>query len=292
MVKKVKARKTRKQKGGVGGWGIFGKEKLSTLMDIIRNNPTHNNFVKRESEVNTDVIHFLNEQKDDKELCMVRQMGYSNGSKTALDYVFAETYTNVLKTLLDRGILKCPNININNVILYRLKKIGTLTNGDINFDAVTWFNIMADTVLKEIDDQVKLKELVIGFAKVLRNTYLNTNATQGHLKAILMMVKPKHNHNEVVVNTREGYKLWLQKNPTWENINLDLWYGTRDDQGIYRTLWNKVTEKKDIRIIDPDRYMRGIGNSWERVFKSWKETTWKNWWESGDDYEPTTGSNG
>lgn len=289
MVKKVKARKTRKQKGGVFGSVWFGKKEMSKLMYIItKQHNTESDFKTRENKVNKSVTDFLNgKTKEDKisELCMVRNMGLSNGSKTALDYVFAEIYIDVLKTLLDNGILKCPNININNAILYRLKQLemqknfhlkkGSSQYGNINLDNVKWFIKMVDTVLEHPDgieyykdqddkDQVKLKELVIGFSNVLKYTYIeHSDVTQMYLQAVLRMVKPCHNSDTLKRDT--------VVNRTILNNNLP------HNQGIYRTLWNKLDIKNKRNTIYPDTFMSEIEKLWNVTPRDWG-----NWVKRGD----------
>jgi len=56
MVKKVKARKTRKQKGGVIGSVLLGKKEMSKLMYIIsKQHNTISDFKQRETAVNESV---------------------------------------------------------------------------------------------------------------------------------------------------------------------------------------------------------------------------------------------
>jgi hypothetical protein len=282
MVKKVKARKTRKQKGGVFGSVLFGKKEMSKLMYIItKQHYSISDFKQRETAVNKSVTDFLNgktEEDKKSELCMVRNMGWFNGSKTALDYVFAEIYIDVLKTLLDKGILKCPNININNAILYRLKQLemqknfhlkkGSSQYGNIHLGNVTWFIKMVDTVLEHpygieyYTDQVKLKELVIGFSNVLKYTYIeHSDVTQMYLQAVLRMVKPCHNRDT------------LNRDTVVNRIILDKLFPP--NQGIYRTLWNKLDDKKN--TIKPDTFMSEIEILWVDTPKDWD-----NWVKRGD----------
>lgn len=205
MPRKTRARKS--QKAGAFGLSFFGKTEMSPLMTIIASGKPEAEVAQEVSahlmsglhqETGTDgaswyvesdgvtsawTLDGLKSVKD--KLCAVRKMGGTNEPKTALDYVFAAGHSQVLRILMDAGILACPGVNVKKVLLYRLRKIG---EAGMKIDDIKRFNEMAVAVTKSFVDQAELTELVGKLDKALNVFVGNQNTNQKVLAAIRVLV--------------------------------------------------------------------------------------------------------
>ena len=123
MVKKVKARKTRKQKGGVFGSVWFGKEEMSNLMYIIsKQHNTISDFDERETAVNKSVKEWLekNQVKFDNpqnsEEIALSRVGKKLYEKLFLPYTLKQWNKNPKE--LDSSVLSRSPVKYNNDTRY------------------------------------------------------------------------------------------------------------------------------------------------------------------------------